>query len=145
LHRYATGGRLISLKSPGVVFSSLFYCVLFLCIFMHCLYPTKKKIYEQTIPSDSTQSHGKRLMIHKLVAEGTARPGSVQKSFRPLWAIAKKKAAIFVLTLNVVYYIITQGNKLPSISFVPFPFVFPRNEWNLFKEFELLSSNRRWR
>jgi hypothetical protein len=41
-----------------------------------------------------------------------------------------------------VYYIITQGNILPSILFVCF--FFP-NEWNLLKEFGLLSSNRRWR
>jgi hypothetical protein len=60
LHRYATGGRLISLKSPGVVFSSLFYCVLFLCIFMHCLYPTKKK-------STSKQFHP---TAHKVTASG---------------------------------------------------------------------------
>lgn len=74
--------------------SSFFFSFLLCFIFMHFYalsLPHQKKIYEQTIPSDSTQSHGKRLMIHKLVAEGTARPGSVQKSFRPLWAIAKKK------------------------------------------------------
>lgn len=65
----------------------------------------KKKSTSKTIPSDSTQSHGKRLMIHKLVAEGN-RPARVRtKEFPSLMSHCqkKKKAAIFVSTLNVVY------------------------------------------
>lgn len=87
----------------------------------------KKKSTSKTIPSDSTQSHGKRLMIHKLVAEGN-RPARVRtKEFPSLMSHCQKKKKGSNFCFNIkrrVYYIITQGNILPSMLFVPFPFFF---------------------
>lgn len=83
--------------------SSFFFSFLLCFIFMHFYalsLPHQKKIYEQTIPSDSTQSHGKRLMIHKLVAKGN-RPARVRtKEFPSLMSHCQKKSSNFCFNIK---------------------------------------------